>query len=120
MDPFSITVGALGITSFALSSIAQLHTLITSVAEAQAVVGDIAANLTNIQRTLSALGELSIADNATSEEVKNVLKKTGMVAAVNECGKACDSFGKSLRKWTKHSTTDHVSLRDRISVGVWN
>jgi hypothetical protein len=37
MDPFSITVGALGITEFAISSIVQLHNFINGLAEAKEV-----------------------------------------------------------------------------------
>lgn len=45
MDPFSITVGALGITEFAASSIVQLRNTINSIAEAKDVVQDIASKL---------------------------------------------------------------------------
>jgi len=38
MDPFSITVGALGITEFALSSIDRLCNFINALAEAKEVV----------------------------------------------------------------------------------
>lgn len=39
---------------------------------------------------------------------------------MNRCGEACEDFGKSLKKWTKHSTNERVSFRDRVSVGLWN
>jgi hypothetical protein len=55
MDPFSITVGALGITDYAISSIAKLHEFINSLAEAKDVMQDIAANLEAVQRPLAAL-----------------------------------------------------------------
>jgi hypothetical protein len=120
MDPFSITVGALGITGFATSSIVQLRDFINGLAEAKEVVQDIASNLEGIERPLAALEKLSISDGATSTAAKEDLKKAGVAEAVNKCGDACDEFTKNLKKWTKHSSTTKLSLRDRFSVGVWN
>jgi hypothetical protein len=55
MDPFSITVGALGITEFAISSIDKLRDFINGLAEAKEVVQDIASTLEAVQRPLAAL-----------------------------------------------------------------
>jgi hypothetical protein len=99
MDPFGIKVGAIGITESATNSIGQLHSLIDSLTEAKDVISDIASSLAEIERPLAALEELSIAET------------------VNRCGEACDEFGKNLKKWAKYS---RYSLRDRLSVGVWD
>jgi Fungal N-terminal domain of STAND proteins len=120
MDPFSITVGALGITEFAVSSIVQLHDFINDLAQAEEVLQDVALNLEGIQRPLNALEALSISDGRTSHAAKEDLKKTGVVEAVNDCGQACNNFSKNLKKWTEHSGSAKFSLRDRLSVGVWN
>lgn len=120
MDPFTITVGALGITEFAMSSIEKLHKFINSLAEAKEVVQDIAANLEAVQRPLAALAELKISNNATYNEAKKDLEKTGVAEAVNGCGQACAEFTKKLEQWTKHSSSTKLSIRDRLSVGVWN
>lgn len=120
MDPFSITVGALGITDFALSSINQLRKTITGLAEAQDVVQDINSDLEAIQCPLTALQEFNFPDSLSCTAAKGDLKKTGMAEAVNECGQACADFNKKLNKWTKHSTNTKLSLRDRLLVGVWN
>ncbi|KAF2006538.1 hypothetical protein P154DRAFT_517605 [Amniculicola lignicola CBS 123094] len=120
MDPFSITAGAIGITGVATTSIAQLHTLIDGLSEAQDVVADVASSLTNIERPLAALDQLAISDEATSIAAKEDLRKAGVAEAVNKCGDACKEFSKDLTKWTRHSTTTKLSLRDRLSVGVWN
>lgn len=120
MDPFSITAGTVGITTFALTSIIQLRTLIDSLSEAEDVIPDISPSLTNIQRPLAALEQLIISDEAVSVAAKEDLEKTGIAEAVNKCGDACDAFNKNLTKWTRHSSTSKLSLRDRLSVGVWN
>ncbi|KAF3389776.1 hypothetical protein DPV78_011694 [Talaromyces pinophilus] len=120
MDPFSITVGALGITGFALSSIDHLRGLIGSLADAREVVQDIASSLEAIQRPLTALEQLKISDSATYVEAKSDLEKTGVVEAVNKCGQACADFANQLQQWTKHSRKTKLSLRDRLSVGIWN
>jgi hypothetical protein len=120
MDPFSITVGALGITDFAISSIGQLHDLINGLAEAKDVVQDVALSLEAIQLPLSALESLKISDSAVYATAKDDIEKAGVAKAVNNCGKACNDFTKKLEQWTKHSSTTKLSLRDRLSVGVWN
>jgi hypothetical protein len=98
MDPFSITVGALGITQFAISSIVQLRHSIYDLAEAKEVVQDVASNLDAVQRPLAALRELSISDEATYTAAKEDLEKTGVVKAVNNCGQACADFTKNLER----------------------
>jgi hypothetical protein len=120
MDPFSITAGAIGITGFATTSIAQLHNLVDNLSEAQDLVTDVASSLANIERPLAALEQLSISDESTSVAAKEDLRKAGIAEAVNECGNACNELSKNLTKWTKHSSTAKLSLRDRLSVGVWN
>jgi hypothetical protein len=120
MDPFSITAGAIGITGFAMTSIVQLHSLIGGLSEAQDLVTDIASSLGNIQRPLAALKQLSISDESTSIAAKEDLRKAGVAEAVNKCGNVCNEFSKNLTKWMQHSSTAKLSLRDRLSVGVWN
>jgi len=120
MDPLSITAGAIGISGFATASIVQLHRLIGGLSEAQGVVANIASSLANIERPLATLEQLSISDESTSIAAKEDLRKAGVAEAVNECGDACNKFSKNLIKWTKHSSTAKLSLRDRLSIGVWN
>ncbi|EED13640.1 conserved hypothetical protein [Talaromyces stipitatus ATCC 10500] len=120
MDPFSITVGAIGITEAAISSIHHLCDLIGSLADAKETVQDIAIMLEGVQRPLAALEELQIPNQAMYTEAKSDLEKTGIAEAVNKCGQACADFTKKFQQWTKHSSNTHLSLRDRLSVGVWN
>ncbi|KAH8727034.1 hypothetical protein GQ44DRAFT_825144 [Phaeosphaeriaceae sp. PMI808] len=120
MDPFGITAGAIGITGVATASISQLHSLINGLGEAQDIWQDIVSSLEGIQRPLAALEKVSASDDAMLAAAKEDLKRMGVPEAVNKCGVACDAFGKNLRKWTKHSHTTKISLRDRLSLGVWN
>jgi hypothetical protein len=120
MDPFTITTGAIGITGFAITSMGQLHNLINNISEAQNVVSDVSSCLANIQRPLDALKQISISDEAISTAAKDDLQKAGVAEAMNSCGMACDEFSKNLTKWTKNSSSTKISLRDRLSVSVWN
>lgn len=43
-----------------------------------------------------------------------------MAEAVNDCGKACAAFDRKLQKWTKHSPDGKLTLRDKMTVGIWN
>ncbi|OQE37119.1 hypothetical protein PENCOP_c010G00463 [Penicillium coprophilum] len=120
MDPFSLTAGAVGITAFALSSISNLRQLLDGLEEASNVLQDVKFNLEAIQRPLSALTDLQISDGKTYAETRKVLEETGVAEAVNKCGQTCAEFTKKLEKWTKHSSATKLSLRDRLSVGLWN
>lgn len=120
MDPFSITASTIGITMFATKSIEQLHSLIEGLSEAQDVVADISTSLANLERPLATLQGVGCLDEATSMTTKEYLNKTSVAEADNACGAACDEFGKNLKKWTKSSSNSKLSLRDRLSVGVWN
>lgn len=120
MDPFSITVGAIGVADIAMTRIVDLHNLIDHLAGVKREVQDIYSGLEAIQGPLRSLESSLISDEDTSTAAKEDLKKTGVAEAVNRCGEACESFGKSLQKWTKHSTDTRVSLRDRLTVGIWN
>jgi len=120
MDPFTITVGALGITEFAMSSIEKLHTFIINLKDAKNVVNDIGVKLEGIKRPLDTLAAINFPDDATLKAAKEDLNKTGVAEAVNQCGTACEEFHKNLEKWTKHSNLVKMSLRDRFSVGIWN
>lgn len=58
MDPFSIIVGALIITEFALASISHLRDLFNGLEEANDMIQDVLFDLEAIQLSLSALKEL--------------------------------------------------------------
>ena len=119
MDPFSITVGVLGITKFAISSINELRGVINGPTEAKEVVQDITLNLGAIQRPLAALENIKISESVIYATAKEDLTKTGVVEGVNNCGNACANFTSKLKKWTKHSSSTKLSLRDRLIIGVW-
>lgn len=120
MDPLSITAATIGITTFALTSIKQLHEIIGSTAEVKDVINDISTTLAAILIPLGSLRELHLPDGNISAAAKADLGKTGVAEAVNKCGDLCDDFTKRIAKWTKHSSDSKLSLRDRLTVGLWN
>lgn len=120
MDPLSITAATIGISGAAITSIASVRNTINNIQDAERVVGDIRAQLENIERPLDSLKTLTIPDLDTLATSTEVLKKSGVVQAVNDCGKACEAFDKKLQKWTKHSADGKLCLRDKISLGLWH
>jgi hypothetical protein len=120
MDPLSITVAALGINTFAITSITQLHSIINDAAEVKEVIHDVSAGLAAILRPLDTLRELPVRNSNISAAAKADLEKVGVAQAVNKCGDVCDDFTKRLKKWTEHSSASKLSLRDRLTVGLWN
>ena len=120
MEPFSITAGAIGISGVATTGFAQLRNMIDGLSEAPDVLRGTTTSLENIERPLGTLRQLTISDESSSITIKEDFRKTGIAEAVNSCSKACDEFSKNLEKWTKHSSNQKISLRDRFTVGVWN
>jgi N-methylhydantoinase B/oxoprolinase/acetone carboxylase alpha subunit len=116
MDPFSVSIAAVGISGTAITSISTLRKTIAAIKDAHEDVLDIRAQLDKIRSPLDALQAL-VAD---TDAETNATFKTGMANAVNDCGKACEAFNKRLQKWTRHSHGDKLSLRDKMSVGIWN
>jgi hypothetical protein len=121
MDPFGVSIAAVGISGTAITSISTLRKTIAAIKDAHEDVLDIRAQLDKIRSPLDALQALvADTDAETNATFKQVLLKTGMANAVNDCGKACEAFNKRLQKWTRHSHGDKLSLRDKMSVGIWN
>jgi hypothetical protein len=120
MDPFSLTAGAIGISSASISSIVALHDFINGLREAKDMLQDIVSNLEAIQRPLAALQGLKIPDSVIFTAAKEDFEKAGVAQAVNNCGQACAEFSKKLKKWTENSSNVKLAIRDRLSIGVWN
>jgi hypothetical protein len=120
MDPLSITAATIGISGAAITSIVSVRNTINNIRDAEDVVGNIRTQLESIQRPLDSLKELRISDTSTLTASKEALAKSGVAEAVNDCGKACAAFEKKLQKWTKHSPEGKLSLRDKITVNLWN
>lgn len=120
MDPFSITVGAVGITIFAVTSISYLHDLIQGLTEATDLVQEISCNLEAIKRMLSTLEAIEITDVVIYALAKYDIERAGVAQAVNSCGLVCNKFVENLKEWTRHSKKSKLSRRDKISVGLWN
>ena len=120
MDPLSITAATIGITTFALTSIKQLRDTINDVTEVKEVIEDISTDLTGILGPLDSLRELLVPGSDIPAAAKADLERTGVADAVKKCGDLCNDFAKRLEKWTKHSSGSKLSLRDRLTVGLWN
>lgn len=117
-DPLSITVGAIGITTAAITSIIQLKDFIDGLQDAPAALAAINSDLSNIKPSLDTLESINIPNATISEDAKVALRKTGVADAVKSCSAACDDFRKKLARWTKHSN-GNMDWRDRLRIGTW-
>jgi hypothetical protein len=118
MDPFSISIAAVGISGTAITSISALRKTIATVKDAHEDINDIRAQLDKIRSPLDVLQALvTNTDAEMSATFKQALLKTGIANTVNDCGKACEAFDKRLQKWTRHSREDKLSLRKRCRSG---
>jgi hypothetical protein len=113
MDP-------IGITIHALSSISNLRNIIDNLEEATDVMQDVTTQLEALQRPLSALRNLQAPERTAYVGMKEDLERIGVAEAVNYCALSCARLSKKLEQWTKHSGTTKLSIKDRLSVGLWN
>lgn len=118
MDPFSLTIGALGITDFALSGIKTLYRLINNLTETGNEVRAIRSSLERLSRPLHTLQTLSISDPVIPADIVKHLEDAGVAAAVNECGDACDKLRKGLEEWIQSPILGKLTPRDRIVIGI--
>lgn len=116
MDPLSITMAAIGITEAAVGGVSALRSTINDLRDAPDEVNNVRTRLHEVQSSLEALRSIKITDQATRTTYTEVFRTTGMVKAVNDCGNACEAFNKRLQKWTKRSTEDEMSFRDRVTI----
>ena len=116
MDPLSITMAAIGITDAAVTGLSALRSKIHDLQDAPEDVSNVRTRLEEVQSSLQALKSVTVADQATQTTCTEVLRTTGVATAVNDCGRACEAFNKKLQSWTKHSTEDRMSFRDRVSI----
>ncbi|KAH9861766.1 hypothetical protein J1614_011519 [Plenodomus biglobosus] len=82
---------------------------IKDIQDAPDLIQQIRAEICALQGTLSSLEFLTEADAQTLNEVK----KTGVSAAMKECGKACGDLQILLNKWIRHGLE---GLRDKIRI----
>jgi hypothetical protein len=113
MDPFSLTVGTLGIAGAAIQSINALIHEIKAIKDAPGVVESLRYELAAVEATLLAL------DNAHKSSKLDHLTpdvREALQLAVMNCQKACDNFGIKLAGWTKRSD-EKMHWWDRVRVG---
>ena len=115
-DPFSITAGAVGITSVALQSITALLEDIQAVKNAPEVIADLKEDLSAVETVLTTL------NSELEESALGTLSpgaQAGLRLATANCRRACDKFRTKLKKWTKHSADDTMHWWDRVRVGLF-
>lgn len=114
MDPFSLTVGTLGIAGAAVQSINALIHEIKAIRDAPGVIKSLRYELAAVEAILLAL------DNAHKNSQLDHLTPDGKEAlqlAVTNCQRACDNFGIKLARWTTRSD-EKMHWWDRVRVGV--
>lgn len=122
MDPFSISIAAVGITGTAINGISKLHDTITRIRDAQESFDDIRLQLDNIRRPLNTLQSLVLdTDEWSNEAAKQALVQVEIGKAVNDCGQACEAFEKRLqRKLMKRSQKNTLTLKEKMTFGIWD
>jgi len=112
-DPFSITVGAIGLTATALTSVKALHDIIGEIRDAPETIIRVRDDLESLQAVLESLKK-ELEKGGLPETLESMLKDVRVGAAVERCARACTDFDTTLQKWMRHSTETKTSWRDVI------
>lgn len=115
MDPFSLTVGSLGIAGAAVQSITALMHEINTIRDAPSVIAGLKDELVAVEAILLAL------DNAQKNcQLEHLTPdvRTGLQLAVTHCAETCTEFRNSIARWTKHSG-GKMRVWDRVRFGLY-
>ncbi|KAF2650330.1 hypothetical protein K491DRAFT_697387 [Lophiostoma macrostomum CBS 122681] len=117
-DPLSVTAGVVGIAAAALHTIHVLIEDIENVKGAPKAITDIKSDLTAVEGSLSSLHQVLDDPEALPDALKAQIGSKNIENAVRGCDIACSDFREPLKSWTKHSTGDKTSKRDRLKIGL--
>jgi hypothetical protein len=108
------TASLIAITGLVYSSSKALYDLIDGLTSAPELIAEIKTDLSALQTVLTSL-EATLKE-ANSTTLAPVLQRVGITDALNACSKICNGFMGTISKYTKHSTKDGFSKRDRLTV----
>ncbi|KAF2196382.1 hypothetical protein GQ43DRAFT_405229 [Delitschia confertaspora ATCC 74209] len=113
MDPLSITVAVLGITTAALQSVQFLAKMIGSIKGAPDAVKDISADLEAVQPVLQNL------EKALQDSSLQIIFSSQVKRAIENCQRACQAFQSQVEHWMRHSTQEKTFWMDRWKIGLF-
>jgi hypothetical protein len=112
-DPFSISVGVVGIITPALHLSRLLLDDIQCIIEAPKALETLKTDLGSVKMALTSLQAVKDAEwELLGDSVVQQSKAT-----ILNCTKACELFRSDLKQWTKHSDKRKLSWQDRANVG---
>jgi hypothetical protein len=114
-DPFSITVGVIGIITPALHATRLLLEDLRKITEAPATVRALGQDVSFVEGTLESLAAVSQPQWTALGETVAAQSKN----AITACTTSCTEFRKDLQRWTRHSTDGGMAWRDRVSLGLF-
>lgn len=115
MDPFSITVGVVGIAAPTLHCVRLLVNDLQKIADAPDSVKTLGEDLRSVELALTSVQAVtrlqwkSLGEAVTSQSQ----------VAMTSCKESCERFKAALSRWTRHSGDGKLSWRDRVVVGFF-
>lgn len=113
MDPLSVTLSIVNITTAALQSAQFLAKTIDDVREAPSIIKDISADLWAVEPVLQNLKK---ALQGGSPEIVLVDQ---VEYAVENCERACMAFQLQIKCWTRYSIEENTFWIDRWRIGLF-
>ena len=115
MDPFSLTVGAVGLLVPALHATRILLNDISEWKKAPRSVKDLKGEIDLVEAAVESLKGIEDADwNLMSPGVKDQTE-----SIVKTTTKSCELFTADLKHWTRHSQNGELKWRDKATIGFF-
>lgn len=116
MDPLSITASTISIATLAWQSCKVLYQLMDGLTEAPMAIAHSKKLLSETQNTLEGLNDQLKYEYEPIGTLSSVLQKMKLDIALESTKGVCDTFGETIKGFTKHSTDMRFSSRDRLTV----
>lgn len=112
-DPLSVTASIVGIVGPALHVVRLLAGDLKQIKDAPESIATLRQRIGEVERALVTLEKIPDQDL----EALGVAEDTK--ATITKCGESCKQFSTELKRWTRHSTGDSLTLLDRSKIGFW-
>ncbi|KAJ5728947.1 uncharacterized protein N7483_003455 [Penicillium malachiteum] len=112
-DPLSMAASIVGVVGPALHSIRLLARDLEQIKDAPKSIAALRERINSVARALVTLEKIDDQEweaLGVSDDAKSTIEK---------CGDSCKAFSEEIKRWTRHSQGNSLTLLDRSKIGFW-
>lgn len=114
MEPFTAFATIASVAALTLQAVTSLNNKVQGIKDAPSTVHKLTQDLDAVADVLSVLRD------STEGSLQHLSTNAGaaLAAALENCRSSCEAFQVRLKRWTRHSTDQHMHWWDRVRVGI--